>query len=66
MLSPYRMDYRLLDPDSVAFDVLRGWMDVCQEQHSRHRSRSHDTSITDQVSLRVIDCATRTVIMAAP
>jgi len=33
-LSPYRTGLRLLDPKSVAFDVLRGWMNVCQEQHS--------------------------------
>ena len=52
---------RMVEPNSINFQLLRAWLDICQQTHYSSCSLNEGKPL---VSLRLIDCQTRLMVEA--
>lgn len=52
---------RLLKEDSIDFDVVQGWLQFCQDQHTKTCCLQKSSNIP---SLKLLDCETRSIVPA--
>lgn len=61
---PAPVRFRQIDPDRIDFEILRGWINHCQNHHADSCTPLEPDLSKQLPGLRLIDCQTRCIIVA--